>query len=1472
MSKRAGEYRELPSADEPPAPSTPSRTALRERVEAAEARAAAARAEAARFDEAQRNGEQYQAAALHQEPKLQSEPQPQPQPEPQPEPHAGTGATPSSPAERELQRTVARMQREIEQLKTPRSVQRGSVSESSVPEAISRHEHEEALAEVAKLRQVVTSAKAVSDDEKLLRVLSTVEDAGGEYLQASGVITSLPSAPADRTLRQTTAGTGMAGGLYFTPDAQTLVHGGRQATELSLWDLRSRKRTNGGVKRSAAVLTSAVSPDGQLLCVAAMDGLAMFAFSPRSSDGEGGVEEPHCEPLWEIATGTRFAGVAFSRDSRLVAAVRWETGQLEIRDARSNSAVKVIEDFPAGGDGGGHNCLAFSEEVLAVGGRDGKPNKKQVRLYAVESDDFAELATLEVPAGKAHSLAMSPDGTKLAVGMYPDAGAAIFSSANGWGDPPQILSNPQVEPQGLCSTAFSHDGRYLCAGYHPSKQFAIWDVEAAVCVRAIQTNGCFHACAFSPADDLLATAGHDGTSPVLVHELLPRGPLATFALPGEAEQPLSAACASDSVVVLASGKRLAALARSGGKVLWQTDAEVDIHGHHHPMALQPTGGQVAVCLQKLKSVSVRDLQTGKPLFQLGPFAGDLIGVYYSPDGSLIMICGCTGLATEIFSATSGEKLHIFVDKESANIHNCAVDPFGKLLATSGWAGTAFVKELESGKIVHHLTDDDHTDAACFDDLGKRMAFSCHPRTGPEVVLRDTEDWRELWRVKRPRGMGRVMATHFSPGDGEHLLLSAESSRPLAILDSKTGEEPAWSRCFHAMALPPGNIPHCTIRWVTPPPETATADHEAQPSQPLVLQAAVDGQLCLIDVSAFIRSFNEDGNFSLEQLNRLSDSDPDSIPILLEKWPHVVNFRDDTTGDTVLHHCARTGKPEATQKWLSGKVAPAQLENKKARSALREAVTSLEFTTTKEMIRLMDPDMPLARTNVLTIDLVAIGETFPRDVVDFIQILQGGAAAEAEPKRFQLFHRQKKLSLLNKQLDTTLGYAVRASVDGRADEPWPEFLGEDASVKCESELLVLMLGDFAGMPSDGTLPPYTRLYQACEDVSEQYLNALMLTDLMNVVTDFKWHAYCKNRVHMRLVLYCLHFVLAAAAMVMSTQFAQQNEAFHEDGGWTGDWSAVDAAMSCDVLQGALLLSNSVVFYRELNQVKLALMEMRRRVTDKSDPPSCWSAARKYLSSGWNCIDVAGILALYGAAAAHMTDSAALLQGVGSLGVLLNAFSLLQLLTPFEATGPLIKTVIEIMRDISGYVVILLVLLWGFSVSFAVAMPENAKFVDDNAGPLVGLLTSFEAIVGSFHMSDFQNSESTGFFLLYLFGMVVIMLNLLIAIMADSYEKVKESEVVEARKLRAQTIIDEEALMSDADRQNPTYFPKFLQVLRATEGKEEVWAGLSGKMVSEIMKVEEKMKENHEAMNAEVASVKSDVAELKAMITQLLEQTR
>ena len=123
-------------------------------------------------------------------------------------------------------------------------------------------------------------------------------------------------------------------------------------------------------------------------------------------------------------------------------------------------------------------------------------------------------------------------------------------------------------------------------------------------------------------------------------------------------------------------------------------------------------------------------------------------------------------------------------------------------------------------------------------------------------------------------------------------------------------------------LPAGDCPWWSISWVRSP----SADHGESTALPLILQAVVDNQLYLIDVDAFVTSFKEDGNFSLEQLNRVSDNDPDAIPSLLKQWPHVVNFRDEETGDTVLHHCARTGKAEATRQWLSGTIPPAQLDN------------------------------------------------------------------------------------------------------------------------------------------------------------------------------------------------------------------------------------------------------------------------------------------------------------------------------------------------------------------------------------------------------------------------------------------------------------------------------------------------------------------------------------------------------------------
>ena len=290
------------------------------------------------------------------------------------------------------------------------------------------------------------------------------------------------------------------------------------------------------------------------------------------------------------------------------------------------------------------------------------------------------------------------------------------------------------------------------------------------------------------------------------------------------------------------------------------------------------------------------------------------------------------------------------------------------------------------------------------------------------------------------------------------------------------------------------------------------------------------------------------------------------------------------------------------------------------------------------------------------------------------------------RAFRLFRKQKEFSLLKQQLDTTLGFAVRASASGGAEVPWPEYLGDgDEGLKCDCELQVLALAGFVAM-SDGS-SPFTRLFRACEAESEQLLNDLLSTKLMDVATVYKWQKYVSQRVVRRLYLMMMHFAFAAAAMLMSTQFFDQASAFQDSGGWAGDWSmaTVNAAMSCDVLQAGLLLSNTLVFVAEMRQLQLAYSEQQRRQDVES---SCGRVVSAHLDSWWNRCDIAGIAALYVASVAHFARLETVLRQVGAVGVLLNAFSLLQLLRPFEKTGPLIKTVIEILADIEGYIYIIM----------------------------------------------------------------------------------------------------------------------------------------------------------------------------------------
>ena len=164
------------------------------------------------------------------------------------------------------------------------------------------------------------------------------------------------------------------------------------------------------------------------------------------------------------------------------------------------------------------------------------------------------------------------------------------------------------------------------------------------------------------------------------------------------------------------------------------------------------------------------------------------------------------------------------------------------------------------------------------------------------------------------------------------------------------------------------------------------------------------------------------------------------------------------------------------------------------------------------------------------------------------------------------------------------------------------------------------------------------------------------------------------------------------------------------------------------------------------------------------------------------------------------------------------------------GPLIKIITAIIYDLRYFIVVIAILLVGFSCAFAVSMPDNATF--DNGTPYgmgllsSGFLTTYLSMLGAFDIDDYTTPESRLFFVIFLFLILVVMLNLLIAIMSNTFERVLDSWEFEGQKMRVETIIEEELLMDDSH--NAAYFPEFLQVLRPVEEAADEWSGVSGQI--------------------------------------------
>lgn len=115
-------------------------------------------------------------------------------------------------------------------------------------------------------------------------------------------------------------------------------------------------------------------------------------------------------------------------------------------------------------------------------------------------------------------------------------------------------------------------------------------------------------------------------------------------------------------------------------------------------------------------------------------------------------------------------------------------------------------------------------------------------------------------------------------------------------------------------------------------------------------------------------------------------------------------------------------------------------------------------------------------------------------------------------------------------------------------------------------------------------------------------------------------------------------------------------------------------------------------------------------------------------------------------------------------LISWFRALSFLRFFKSTRVLIRLIVEVVIDMIPFMVVLMFMLLAFSLSFSALTDSNTNFLTDLGG-------NYRIMYGDFDLDSYDAALWVLFILASLI-MPLVMLNLLIAIMSDTYDRIMQ----------------------------------------------------------------------------------------------------
>eukprot|EP01052_Picozoa_sp_SAG31_P037103 SAG31_NODE_4737_length_2991_cov_1.986169_1_plen_802_part_00 len=715
-------------------------------------------------------------------------------------------------------------------------------------------------------------------------------------------------------------------------------------------------------------------------------------------------------------------------------------------------------------------------------------------------------------------------------------------------------------------------------------------------------------------------------------------------------------------------------------------------------------------------------------------------------------------------------------------------PSSKILVTGGSWREVRVRDVTTKtapEMLHVWTEASLTQAMSFDTTGERIAYS----TQTSVVVRRMSDGEELQRLEGTA----CSQCEFCPADADLLLLGTGMGRDnryfgrrIVLYSISTGQPLVWSPLFHsAFAL--DKVSGWSVGW------SINRDNGR-----LLMRAAEAEAVVEYDKLSFEQSV-EDGAFTTAQLVNLANRYPASVAVVALSQPHCVCIRDAISGDTVLHHLARSTGAHMMKKWLgSGGAVFTPIANRNGWSALHDAIQNFNVSAVVLLLGSLSPNINAASAALLTDALRMLAVKMPRLVLSGFLAMEPSIVQRRRSFRCSIMqtmvrgldtlHDDAELELSTEEDaevglspvmkasgldDINGGHDVNRSKVGQApnvNKQEKMHLWQDLEMMPASAdgvvvyASVVALKDFIGSPE---ISPIHAIVDNCEA-------KVFSSELLRLAIMYKWQTNVYRLVLMHVMIHIVCLAISSASMIYTTQR-------HLDETVIGD-------LTSHVLQGATIACSV-----------LTLMLHILRVVRQS-----WA---RYMETLWNAVDAVSSLMLIAAATGHIADvHTSFIQTLGVIGVSLKWFGLLDYLRSFRRFGPLVRMIVVVTNDIGPFVAILLLVVIGSTFFFTINLPGEAAWSPNNVfGPFWPALTMIQFVLGNFDMNDYPKSTSVVMFLCVAFFVVILMLNLLIAIMQDSYDKVKEHEVVEGLREKGKTIVAMEQLWPRLHT-----FPKFMHI--------------------------------------------------------------